>query len=451
MKAVMNKILTAVLTLSMMCALALGTWASAEEPARVQANAPGTSLLKDDTELQNNLAVTKQLKTVAGVEFDDVSVSFHAKLKKVNGVAKEQATAESWDNYDSSSNWEDAYPDFSKTINVGEAIAEMGENSEDRQLNDGLATYYLSTGLWFQPSNGNIYINGGAPENKALFPHPGVYSYEITESVSGLKANGTDGLIREDDSTVYTMNIYVVDDTSAETQHLSIRDIVVRNASTGEKVDIDTTYKQENGVMYTNKYYPAPTEKDILTVTKELLGGNGENNQLTDADRSHGFTFQIELMVPSSYYSATGFNLKDIKLHDKDEKVVAADVVYLSDADAGLDEEDKVSAVITTTINSESPLYFDNIPIGTRYTVTETDATVADYNDNKMQYYSLNKTFNGVIDSDKTKNTGTVTNTKQDVVVITGLLKEHGLWLFGVVAALLLGAFFALNWRKQEE
>ena len=167
-------------------------------------------------------------------------------------------------------------------------------------------------------SSGNIYtVDKSAEIRFGTFPHAGVYEYTVNET----KGNA-DGVTY--DSTTYTMRVYVQNDDSGD---LSIRNI------TAEAEGV-----KETSLAFTNTY-----RKDgSLTITKNTVG------EL--ADKTKDFEF-----ILTFYRSGTESD----------------DVTSYTGQIGNDDVECAIGKATTFYLHDGETLEFTNLPVGTRYIVTE--------------------------------------------------------------------------------
>ena len=149
------------------------------------------------------------------------------------------------------------------------------------------------------------------------FPHAGTYEYTVTET-----AGGADDITY--DNTRYTMMVYVANDGIG---NLAVQNITVE-ADNGKQADLS----------FTNTY----RKNGSLTITKNTVGDL--------ADKTKDFAFTITFIKSGtesdSVTSYTG-------------KIGADDVVC------------KIGEETTFYLHDSESLVFENLPVGTRYVVTE--------------------------------------------------------------------------------
>ena len=167
-------------------------------------------------------------------------------------------------------------------------------------------------------STEGIYtLNKDAQMTFGTFPHAGTYEYTVTET-----AGNADGITY--DNTSYTMTVYVANDS---TGNLAVQNITVE-ADNGKQDDLS----------FTNTY----RKNGSLTITK-----NTEGNL---ADKTKDFAFTITF-IPSGTES--------------DNVTSYIGKIGSEDVTCNIGEE------TTFYLHDGESLVFDELPVGTRYVVTE--------------------------------------------------------------------------------
>lgn len=165
--------------------------------------------------------------------------------------------------------------------------------------------------------DGKYTLDKDAEITFGTFPHAGVYEYTVTE-----KAEGAEGITY--DSKKYTLKVYVANNAEGD---LSIRDITAE--ANGEKQD---------SLSFTNTY----RKNGSLEITKTTVG------ELADKTKDFAFTITFtrsgtESDATTSYTGKNG-----------NESVTC-----------------KIGVATTFYLHNGESLVFNNLPVGTRYVVTE--------------------------------------------------------------------------------
>ena len=155
------------------------------------------------------------------------------------------------------------------------------------------------------------------------FPHAGVYEYTVKET-----AGDAEGITY--DSTSYTMRVYVVNKGTGD---LEVRDITV-------EADEADNGKQDE-LSFTNTY----RKNGSLTITKSTVGDL--------ADKTKDFAFTIT-------FSKSGTESDNVASYTG--KIDAEEVPC------------KIGEETTFSLHDGESLVFENLPVGTRYVVTEAAA-----------------------------------------------------------------------------
>ena len=167
-------------------------------------------------------------------------------------------------------------------------------------------------------SNDGVYTVDKSTDIKFdTFPHAGVYEYTVTET-----AGSVDGITY--DSTSYTMVVYVANDITGD---LTVQNITVE-ANNGKQEDLS----------FTNTY----RKKGSLTITKNTVGAL--------ADKTKDFAFIIT-------FTKSGTESDDVTSYTG--KIGSEDVTC------------KIGDETTFSLHDGESLVFDDLPVGTRYVVTE--------------------------------------------------------------------------------
>lgn len=170
-------------------------------------------------------------------------------------------------------------------------------------------------------SDEGIYtLNQNAKIAFGYFPHAGVYEYTVTEN-----SGNTEGITY--DLTEYTMRVYVAND---ENSQLNIQNI------TAEAAD-----GKQDSLSFTNTY----RKTGNLTITKKTVGAL--------ADKTRDFTFTITFIKSGT---------------ESDDVTSYRGKIGETEADYSIGRETSFQ------LHDGESLVFDELPVGTRYIVTEAAA-----------------------------------------------------------------------------
>lgn len=182
------------------------------------------------------------------------------------------------------------------------------------------------------------------------YTHAGVYAYVITEKQSAdiTNTNGDEGAMTYSQDK-YLMRVYVTN--NADGTGVAISSVTFEKNPTattnGEKVD-GSNVKFEN--TFTEKTNPNPDANNLLTISKKVTGGSGDQTK----DWNFTVTFAAPANVPA------GWSIQNIKVIDN----------------SGVAQEGKVSAdgTVAFVLKHGQSYKFDNVVVGTTYTVTEAES-----------------------------------------------------------------------------
>ncbi|WP_350453654.1 DUF7601 domain-containing protein [Slackia heliotrinireducens] len=219
------------------------------------------------------------------------------------------------------------------------------------------------------------------------FPHAGYYAYKITET-----AGNTDGMTYDD--AVYTL--LVQRDNDGNNNYFVYE---------GEKSSIGIADEKADGLEFTNTYTETTDENDTnLEIEKTVAGAQG--------DQTKDFEFTVTFTAPT--YVPEGWTVANIEA-SKDGVTVGAD------------------GKCTFTLKHGEKITFSNVIAGTTYAVEETAVTGYD-----QSYEAVangeNKTEQANLLIGENENTGTMTNTYEDITV-TGLVLNNAPFILMALVA----------------
>ena len=242
----------------------------------------------------------------------------------------------------------------------------------------------------------------------SVFPHAGIYEYEVTE-VRG----ATDGMAYSSDS--YTLRLYVA---NAADGSLYIKNVTAEHG--GEKAE---------DVSFVNTY----TKNSSLEISKTTVGDY--------ADKTRKFEFSIT-------FDRIGMGNED--------------ATVTGNLDNGGQLVCKVDKAMTFELADGEKLVFDSLPVGTRYTVTETAAEDGYVPSVQVVENSVEGGVRTAADADalasaedgatnlvgEGTNSVAFTNTQNDVP-LTGILLKNAPFVVAIAAgALLLIGFVVRSVRR---
>ena len=236
------------------------------------------------------------------------------------------------------------------------------------------------------------------------YTHAGVYAYLISESQTAqiTNADGTDGAMTYD-TTQYLMRVYVENDAGGVTIKTVTFEKGMTGAANGERVDGDNV-KFEN--TFTEKNNPTPTDPDgkagPLTITKTVTGGAG--------DQSKDWNFTVTFTAPANV--PAGWTVASITAIAADGSTVAAPVT---------------GTTATFTLKHGQTYKFNNIVLGTKYTVSEAEH-------NTDGYTTTGEVANATTIVDSAANGATITNNKEPITPTGLVVNNMPFILMGLVA-----------------
>lgn len=239
-------------------------------------------------------------------------------------------------------------------------------------------------------------VDGTGAITFPTYTHAGVYAYTITEVQSATIVNddGKEGTMTYD-STLYLMRVYVENGDNGTTTISAVTFEKDPSATeNGEKV---------NALEFTNTFVEKTDGDDddsSLTISKTVSGDMG--------DKTKDWTFTVTFIAPT--HVPEGWTVADIAMvGDKTGTVNAAD------------------GTITFTLKSDQSVTFNNVVVGTKYTVTEAES-------GQDGYTTTGEVETATTISDKGKNEAKIEN-KKDGITITGLFLNNAPFiLMGSVA-----------------
>ena len=172
----------------------------------------------------------------------------------------------------------------------------------------------------FLSTEGIYVLTRDAGITFGTFPHAGIYEYTVTE-----EPGNADGITY--DATSYTLKVYVANDDNGQ---LGVQSVIA-------EVDSD----KQDSLSFTNTY----SKKAGFTITKKVDGDL--------ADKTKDFTFNIT-------FTKSGTEADDVTYYTG--KIGDEDVVC------------KIGQKTQFMLHDGESLVFDELPVGTRYVVTEEGA-----------------------------------------------------------------------------
>lgn len=235
------------------------------------------------------------------------------------------------------------------------------------------------------------------------YTHAGVYAYLISEKQAAdiTNTDGTEGAMTYD-QTQYLMRVYVENGAGG----VAIKTVTFEKGMTGTangtKVDGDNVKFENTFTEKTNPNTPDGGKASALTIKKEVTGGAG--------DQAKDWTFTVTFTAPTNV--PTGWDVTKITAVAANGSTVAAPVT---------------GTTATFTLKHGQTYKFNNIVLGTTYTVSEAES-------GQNGYTTTGEVANATTIVDSAANGATITNNKESITP-TGLLLNNGPFiLLGAVA-----------------
>lgn len=270
------------------------------------------------------------------------------------------------------------------TMNEGSTLtAEFKFKAEKTQLFAGTANATAATTESGFPelteaTTGSKTWSSSANSNDAAFthlptveqfPHAGVYAWKVTEDTTGsTQATGANEELTYDNEKVYTL-VAVVTNATKDAEGNDVPASVTWGFYNGTPTDV----KDVQGVNkageadFTNKYVEKTNngENKPLVVKKTVTGAQG--------DKTKQFNFTVILTAPANV--PTGWTLGDVTVTPK-----TGSNATVTDGGSVVTAADgtQTRTVKFTAADSES-VTFDNVVVGTTYTVAEDSYTTEGY------------------------------------------------------------------------
>lgn len=248
-----------------------------------------------------------------------------------------------------------------------------------------------------------------------VYTHAGVYAYVITENQTAEITN-TDG---DEGSMTYSqdkylMRVYVTnkaDGSGVEIASVTFEKNPTETAN-GEKVD-------GNNVKFENTFTEKTQANSLLTISKKVTGGSGDQTK----DWNFTVTFKAPTNVPA------GWTVQNIKVIDND----------------GNTQEGKVGAdgTVTFSLKHGQSYKFDNVVVGTTYTVTEAES-------GKDGYTTSGEVKTATTIKDSGTNGTEVVNNKESITPTGLIINNLPFIMLGCVAVAGVVAYGAAK-RKLEK
>lgn len=239
-------------------------------------------------------------------------------------------------------------------------------------------------------------VDGTGAITFPTYTHAGVYAYTITEvqSATIVNADGKDGTMTYD-STLYLMRVYVENGDNGTTTISAVTFEKDPSATeNGEKV---------NALEFTNTFVEKTDDDEdddsSLTISKTVSGDMG--------DKTKDWTFTVTFTAPT--HVPEGWTVANIAMVGDKTGTVNAD------------------GTITFTLKSDQSVTFNNVVVGTKYTVTETES-------GQDGYTTTGEVKTATTITDAGKNEAKIENHKDDITVTGVILNNAPFILMGSVA-----------------
>ena len=248
-----------------------------------------------------------------------------------------------------------------------------------------------------------------------VYTHAGVYAYVITEGQTAdiTNTNGVDGAMTYSQDK-YLMRVYVTN--NADGTGVAISSVTFEKNPTatanGEKVDGDN-------VKFENTFTEKTDTNNLLTISKKVTGDSG--------DKTKDWNFTVTFFAPTNV--PTGWTIQNIKVIDN----------------SGLAQEGRVGddGTVTFTLKHGQSYKFDNVVVGTTYTVTEAES-------GKNGYTTSNEVTTATAVMDSGTNGTEVVNNKESITPTGLIINNLPFIMLGCVAVAGVVAYGAAK-RKLEK
>lgn len=195
---------------------------------------------------------------------------------------------------------------------------------------------------------------------KSAFPHAGVYAWTVTEATNTYTAGENEELTYNTGETkTYTLVAVVSNDSDTVTWGFY--------NGTPENADAVKNVAKTGEADFTNKYVEKTNngENKPLVVKKTVTGAQG--------DKTKQFNFTVTLTAPENV--PNGWSLSDVSVTPKTgSKATVTDAGTVQTAEDGT----QTRTIKFTAADSES-VTFDNVVVGTTYTVAEDSYSTEGY------------------------------------------------------------------------
>lgn len=288
-------------------------------------------------------------------------------------------------------------------------------NGAEKTYTDGPAAKVADITLTDASSTANNKATGaitfGGKTDASAFTHAGVYAWKIVE-VKG--ADTVDGGTMQYDTQAYTLIATVVNKDGG----FEFGSIVIVK---GETASVTNANKLDpgagNAIPFVNKYTETTTDgaNNNLTITKKVAGNQG--------DKTKKFDFTVTFKAPTVLPAG------------KDAAAVLDAIQVANNGATDVVKNPAAGDTMTVTFKAAdaNAVTFKNVLVGTTYSVTEAAA------DGYTQAYAAvangeNKNVQTDLLVGEKTNTGTMTNTYNDITPTGLLLSSAPFILLGAVA-----------------
>ena len=297
--------------------------------------------------------------------------------------------------------------------NAGSTVSEQfAFTATPVQLNQGTPNATVATDEYGKATINTTALSATTDETETTgeygvvlpaLPHAGVYAWKVAET-----AGSTAGMVY--DTETYTL-IATVNNADADHTTEWVSDVkLVKGDATS------TTNDASNKVTtatFTNTYTEKTTDSSKLSVEKTVTGAQG--------DKTKEFNFTVTFSAPSNV--PDGWTVSDITAKKGETTIAQAK-----------DAEGKViPGTFTFTAHDLDEIDFDNVVVGTTYTVSEAEAGQAGY----TTTYKLNDTeFASTASQTVNENANTVVvNNDKTGSVVTGVIVNNAPFIVMIGAA----------------
>lgn len=281
------------------------------------------------------------------------------------------------------------------------------------------------TKTWTTDDNDNDAVFNNLP-TKDQFPHAGVYAWTVTEATDTYKAGENEQLdYNTGANKTYTLVAVVTNDTT-DTEGKTVAGSVTWGFYAGTPTVEQVKGDKLSQADFENKYSEKTNngENKPLVITKQVKGSQGDTTKY--------FEFTVHFTAPTNV--PDGWTVEAIKVSGAKDK----------DGNALTDAKVDANGDITFYAKNEDEVEFNNVVVGTTYTVDEKDYSGEGYTTEGEVTTADNKYVK------EDGETVTVKNTK-DGSVVTGVIVNNAPFIVMIGVAVAGVAAYGAAKRKIEK